>query len=175
MVEYKLQTIIQSCHFRSRRRRRNMFNVICPKWDGTFSRRDVMLRHLWNIHGTCQPYPHTRQLPSPPPPSQDQGFVFKHPFTANVSGPTSSDKTFFVKMLLQNCMTWYIPPFGYTRDGIRCMTSWNQTPFPQWNSYRGYRWIWRKTTFWIRVWERPLSECEFEKSNRIGGSHIHGS
>jgi predicted AAA+ superfamily ATPase len=30
---------------------------------------------------------------------QQQSFVFKHPFTATVSGPTSCGKTYFVKML----------------------------------------------------------------------------
>ena len=36
-------------------------------------------------------------------------FVFFHPFTANVSGPTSCGKTYFVKTLLQNCMTKISP------------------------------------------------------------------
>ena len=54
--------------------------------------------------------------PPPPPPSsptqhtQLQNFVFRHPFTANVSGPTSCGKTYFVKTLLQNCMTKISPP-----------------------------------------------------------------
>ncbi|XP_033741828.1 uncharacterized protein LOC117328408 [Pecten maximus] len=38
-------------------------------------------------------------------PQQQQNFVFIHPFTANVSGPTSCGKTYFVKLLLQNCLT----------------------------------------------------------------------
>lgn len=36
---------------------------------------------------------------------QQQKFQFTHPFTANVSGPTSCGKTYFVKLLLQNCLT----------------------------------------------------------------------
>ena len=35
--------------------------------------------------------------------------MFKHPFTANVSGPTSCGKTHFVKDLLQNCSTKISP------------------------------------------------------------------
>ena len=41
---------------------------------------------------------------------QQQSFVFRHPFTANVSGPTSCGKTYFVKLLLQHCMTKISPP-----------------------------------------------------------------
>lgn len=44
-----------------------------------------------------------QQQPSMSP--QHQEFVFPHPFTANVSGPTCSSKTYFVKTLLQHCMT----------------------------------------------------------------------
>ena len=36
--------------------------------------------------------------------------MFFHPFTANVSGPTFCGKTYFVKTLLQNCMTKISPP-----------------------------------------------------------------
>lgn len=39
-----------------------------------------------------------------------QEFMFQHPFTANVSGPTSSGKTYFVKSLLQLCMSKISPP-----------------------------------------------------------------
>jgi hypothetical protein len=35
---------------------------------------------------------------------QQQIFQFKHPFTANVSVPTSCGKTYCVKSLLQNCL-----------------------------------------------------------------------
>lgn len=41
---------------------------------------------------------------------QQQKFQFTHPFTANVSGPTSCGKTYFVKLLLQNCLTKIDPP-----------------------------------------------------------------
>lgn len=41
---------------------------------------------------------------------QQQIFQFKHPFTANVLGPTSYGKTYFVKLLLQNCVTKIAPP-----------------------------------------------------------------
>lgn len=37
-------------------------------------------------------------------------FVFKHPFTSTISGPTSSGKTHFCKVLLQHCLTMILPP-----------------------------------------------------------------
>lgn len=40
---------------------------------------------------------------------QQNDFFFQHPFTANVSGPTCSGKTYFVKKLLQNCKTKIVP------------------------------------------------------------------
>ncbi|XP_021369693.1 zinc finger homeobox protein 4-like [Mizuhopecten yessoensis] len=57
------------------------------------------------------PPPPSPPPPPPPPPLQQQhrDFVFKHPFTANVSGPTSSGKTYFVKTMLQNCLTKITP------------------------------------------------------------------
>lgn len=38
-------------------------------------------------------------------------FVFKHPFTANISVPTCCGRTYFCKMLLQHClkMIWHSP------------------------------------------------------------------
>lgn len=50
--------------------------------------------------------------PSVTVPSQQrqEGFVFKHPFTANISGPTCCGKTYFCKMLLQHCLKMIWPP-----------------------------------------------------------------
>ena len=36
-------------------------------------------------------------------------FIFKHPFTANVSGPTSSGKTHLVKTILEYCTSLITP------------------------------------------------------------------
>ncbi|VDI44317.1 Hypothetical predicted protein [Mytilus galloprovincialis] len=58
-----------------------------------------------------QQLPRNEDMPPPPPRDEDtppprkeetEHFVFKHPFTMTVSGPTSCGKTFFVKQLLQN-------------------------------------------------------------------------
>lgn len=38
------------------------------------------------------------------------GFVFKHPFTATISGPTSCGKTHFCKVILQHCLMMIWPP-----------------------------------------------------------------
>ena len=40
----------------------------------------------------------------------DNNFVFKHPFTAVVAGPTMSGKSTWVKQLLDNAMTMISPP-----------------------------------------------------------------
>lgn len=82
---------------------------------------------------------------------QQQTFQFMHPFTANVSGPTSCGKTYFVKLLLQNCLTKIAPPperiiWLYKRwqplyDVIKIQ-------FPlMLNSLRAYQWIWKKIRF----------------------------
>lgn len=46
-----------------------------------------------------------------PSQQRQQGFVFKHPFTANISGATCCGKTYFCIMLLQHClkMIWHPP------------------------------------------------------------------
>ncbi|VDI72109.1 Hypothetical predicted protein [Mytilus galloprovincialis] len=50
-----------------------------------------------------QQLPRNEDMPPPPPRKEEtEHFVFKHPFTMTVSGPTSCGKTFFVKQLLQN-------------------------------------------------------------------------
>ena len=36
-------------------------------------------------------------------------FIFQHPFTANVSGPTSCGKTYLIKEMLQKCSTMIYP------------------------------------------------------------------
>ncbi|KAK3084610.1 hypothetical protein FSP39_016240 [Pinctada imbricata] len=46
----------------------------------------------------------SQAYPPPPPQQQQQSFVFKHPLTANVSGPTACGKTYFVKTLLKRCI-----------------------------------------------------------------------
>ena len=40
----------------------------CPMCEMEFSRRDAMLRHKRNKHGTNHPYPQQQQPPPPPPP-----------------------------------------------------------------------------------------------------------
>jgi hypothetical protein len=39
----------------------------------------------------------------------ENGFRFRHPFTANITGPTGCGKTYFAKTLLQNCWTMMAP------------------------------------------------------------------
>ncbi|VDI10866.1 Hypothetical predicted protein [Mytilus galloprovincialis] len=74
-------------------------------------RRPVMkTRRRRRRRGKDQQLPRNEDMPPPPrdedtpPPRKEETehFVFKHPFTMTVSGPTSCGKTFFVKQLLQN-------------------------------------------------------------------------
>ena len=46
-----------------------MVIMFCVSCDKTFSRRDVMLRHFRNKHGTRQPYPQNHHVYPPRPPS----------------------------------------------------------------------------------------------------------
>ena len=43
--------------------------MFCVSCDKTFSRRNVMLRHFRNKHGTSHPYPQNHRAYPPPPPS----------------------------------------------------------------------------------------------------------
>ena len=98
-----------------------MDNNSYPVCNIQFSRKDVMMRHYRNKHGTTHSYPqsthpypphslppppHTPPPPptphTPPPQRKEEHFLFKHPFTMTVSGVTSCGKTYFVKQLLQN-------------------------------------------------------------------------
>ena len=76
---------------------------------------DNMKRHILQQHGkdNTQQENCSRQqgdFSSQEHGQPEQDFVFKHPFTANISGPTSCGKTYFVKSLLQNCTTKISPP-----------------------------------------------------------------
>lgn len=58
---------------------------------------------------SLSPPPPPESLPPPPSQQRQEGFVFKHPFTANISGPTSCGKTHFCKVLLKHCLTMIWP------------------------------------------------------------------
>ena len=105
----------------------------CSLCEGSFSRKDALKRHMQTLHGfkdrqvaaqpppppppqsECPPPAPQSERPPPPPPERpqpplQQDFMFQHPFTANVSGPTSCGKTYFVMTLLQHCKTKIFPP-----------------------------------------------------------------
>lgn len=70
---------------------------------------------------------------------QQQDFSFQHPFTANVSGPTCSGKTYFVKMLLQpRFLLLQRESCGCINDGNRCMMSSKQMYILLLNLFRVY-------------------------------------
>lgn len=73
---------------------------------------------------------------------QQQDFSFQHPFTANVSGPTCSGKTYFVKMLLHPVRPRFLllqrESCGCINDGNRCMMSSKQMYILLLNLFRVY-------------------------------------
>ncbi|XP_060588538.1 uncharacterized protein LOC132743954 [Ruditapes philippinarum] len=102
-----------------------MYSTQCPDCYKGFSRKDAMLRHFKQKHnvsvnttvqeGAPPPPPPQGALPPPPPPQgelpppsppprqqQQENFVFLHPFTMMISGPTACGKTTMVKKLLEN-------------------------------------------------------------------------
>ena len=124
---------IHSLHFNFRRRGVNMYRCnICDKsyaWSHDLNRH-VKHKHMEQPQQQTQQQQQQSQQQQPQQQQQSQqqqqqqqpqqqqqsqqqqqqDFMFFHPFTANVSGPTSCGKTFFVKTLLQNCMTKISPP-----------------------------------------------------------------
>ena len=82
----------------------------CTKCEKIFSRKDSMMRHMKSQHTHVQ-HPQEVQVSQneQQPPKPIAGFIFKHPFTSIVSGPTSCGKTTFVKNLLKMNNT-YIQP-----------------------------------------------------------------
>lgn len=73
---------------------------------------------------------------------QQQDFSFQHPFTASVSGPTCSGKTYFVKMLLHPVRPRFLllqrESCGCINDGNRCMMSSKQMYILLLNLFRVY-------------------------------------
>ncbi|VDI40853.1 Hypothetical predicted protein [Mytilus galloprovincialis] len=117
----------------------------CPTCHRLFSRRDVMLRHYRNQHGSGNtppppPVPAVEEQPPPPPPPvpavgeqpPSGPFLFRHPFTMIVSGPTSCGKTHFVAKVLREAeamcepapqrIVWlykrWQPLYDVVRDGV---------------------------------------------------------
>ncbi|VDI35595.1 Hypothetical predicted protein [Mytilus galloprovincialis] len=117
----------------------------CPTCHRRFSRRDVMLRHYRNQHGNGDtppppPPPVSAVVEQPPPPPvpavveqpPSGPFLFRHPFTMIVSGPTSCGKTHFVAKVLREAeamcepapqrIVWlykrWQPLYDVVRDGV---------------------------------------------------------
>ena len=80
----------------------------CSECDMEFSRKDAMLGHKGNKHGTTHPYPRSSDAypPSsqsyPPPPPQ---VVLQHPLTLMAIGPTYSGKSCWMNGLLIHAKT----------------------------------------------------------------------
>jgi hypothetical protein len=70
-------------------------SATCPECDMEFSRKDAMLRHKRNRHGTTQPYPQSSQAYPPPPPPPQQ-VVLQHPFTLMAIDSPFDDKRYIL-------------------------------------------------------------------------------
>ena len=85
----------------------------CPECDMKCFRKDALLRHKRNRHGTTQPYPQSsdayppsnRAYPPPPPPQ----VVIQHPFTLMAIEPTFSGKSCWMNRLLIPAKTMINP------------------------------------------------------------------
>lgn len=87
-------------HFTSRRRKVNMHRcTVCEK---SYAWSHDLNSHVKHKHTEWQQQQKQQQQQQQ---QQQEYSVFFHPFTANVSGPTSCGKTYFVKSLLHNCLT----------------------------------------------------------------------
>ena len=83
----------------------------CPVCFKSFSRSDVMKRHLKHLHKSTDPKspPHLMSGDGILPESPLPNLILQHPFTMLVAGPTGSGKTMWVKTLLENVQTMISP------------------------------------------------------------------
>ncbi len=75
-----------------------MMSATCPECDMEFSRKDALLRHKRNRHGTTQSYPQSSDAYPPnsqvyPPPKPPPQVVLQYPITLMAIGPTFSGKS----------------------------------------------------------------------------------
>jgi hypothetical protein len=66
-----------------------MEGLTCPECHLTFARKDVMLRHKRNKHGTTQPYPQSTDAYSPPPPPPQKEIIPPPPPEKGIIPPPS--------------------------------------------------------------------------------------
>ena len=107
-------TLIQSVVSKPSKRKDVFYEMssTCPVCKLKCSRKDVMLRHKRNKHGTTHPYPQSSDAYPPssqayPPP---QRVALQHPFTILLCGPTSGGKSCWINKLLTHAKTMINPP-----------------------------------------------------------------
>ncbi|VDI35974.1 Hypothetical predicted protein [Mytilus galloprovincialis] len=126
----------------------------CPSCQRMFSRRDVMLRHHRNKHGTSVP-------PPPPQNATQESFRFQHPFTMIVSGPTSCGKTFFREGSIAKIHVQ--PGAGEDRLAVPTMATPLRRDSKDGGAHRGIR-----SRYPDRVGSRSLLRCTDQKLTRAG-------
>ncbi len=113
---YKLETLFHF-HSWSSRQTSSMYSTKCPDCNQEYSRKDAMLRHQRQKHSdtqeAIQAYPRDCEAHPPPqraypPQPQQQQFVFQHPFTANISGPTGRVHVLFIDTYILIPSDWDI-------------------------------------------------------------------
>lgn len=96
------------------------------------------VRGYTNAHGAA--------ISNFPSQQRQEGFVFKHPLTVNMLGPTCCCKTYFC--LCRTVWRWYgiLPKelCGSTNVDNRCMMSFRAKFTPRSNIFKEYFWIWIK-------------------------------
>jgi hypothetical protein len=83
----------------------------CPECEMEFSRRDAMLRHKRNKHGTTRPYPQSSDAyppPPPPPPPLTEGYTLPPPRYSQ-----SNEKKPYYILKTNNPYTFYVPDKYY--------------------------------------------------------------
>jgi len=106
-------TLIQSVVSKPSKRKDVFYEMssTCPKCEMEFSRRDAMLRHKRNKHGTTHPYPQQQQPPPPPPPPpMREGYALPPPQYSR----SNEEEPYYI-LKTNNPYTFYVPD-GYDPD-----------------------------------------------------------
>ena len=103
-------TLIQSVVYKPSKRKDVFYEMssTCPKCEMEFSRRDAMLRHKRNKHGTNHPYSQQQQpLPPPPsplPPPMREGYALPPPQYSQ----SNEEEPYYI-LKTNNPYTFYVP------------------------------------------------------------------
>jgi GTPase SAR1 family protein len=118
-------TLIQSVVYKPSKRKDVFYEMssTCPVCKLKCSRKDVMLRHKRNKHGTTHPYPQSsdaypplreRYTPQPPPPPLREGNTPQPPPPQQPYSQSNEEEPYYI-LKTNNPYTFYVPD-GYDPD-----------------------------------------------------------